>query len=136
MNLKATIVLASLIALMSSCGVSNSKVSDRIKAEWAIEEVCGKTTESAQNPAVIIFRNGGKFDGNASVNSFFGKYKIEGKDNLKFDNVGMTRMMGASMDIDDAVFKAIRNTSSIEIDGDFASVKDENGDVVMRLRRK
>ena len=74
-------------------------------------------------------------NGNASVNSFFDSYTTEG-DSLKIDHMGMTRMMGGSMDMEDAITKALNNTATVKIENDEATVFDHDGNAVMTLKRK
>lgn len=134
MNKKLMTMLAACVAVMTSCG--NAKVdTSAINGKWMIEEAMGVSTETADTEAFVDFDGKGKVNGNASVNTFFGTYKYDGK-TFKFDNIGMTQMLGASMDVEDAVTKAINSAAAIEINGDKATVKDNAGETVMSLIRK
>lgn len=134
MKKKLIIMLAACAAAAVSCGISKVDTT-LIKGDWHIEEAMGVSTETAENEAFISFDGKGKVNGNASVNTFFGSYKYDGK-TFKLDNIGMTQMLGMSMDVEDAVTKAINSAVSIEIDGDNATVKDIAGETVMTLVRK
>ena len=106
--MKKFFILSAICALMCSCG-SQKKVEGNtadLYGEWIIEKAMGLSTEGGEKQAFIKFAPDGKMNGNASVNSFFGGYELKG-DTLKLGNVGMTRMMGPSMDIEDAVVKAL-----------------------------
>ena len=48
----------------------------------------------------------------------------------------MTRMMGGSMDMEDAITKALNNTATVKIENDEATVFDRDGNAVMTLKRK
>lgn len=121
-------------AILTSCG--NAKVNTKaINGEWLIEQAMGVSTETAENEAFINFDGKGKVNGNASVNTFFGSYKFDGK-SLKLENLGMTQMLGMSMDVEDAITKAINSTAAIEIDGDKAVITNSDGEQVMTLVRK
>lgn len=122
---------------MCSCG-SQKKVEGNtadLYGEWIIEKAMGLSTEGGEKQAFIKFASDGKMNGNASVNSFFGGYELKG-DTLKLGNVGMTRMMGPSMDIEDAVVKALGESVTIKVNKKSASVLDKNGKVVMELKKK
>lgn len=131
------IVIAALSAgmiFLSSCG--NTKVaSDQIKGDWHIEEAMGVSTVGAEKEAFISFDGNGKVNGDASVNTFMGSYVFDGE-SLKLDNIGMTMMLGASMEIEDAITKAINSAAKIEIDGDKAVVRNDAGEQIMTLVRK
>lgn len=95
----------------------------------------GLSTETAEAPAFINFTEEGKVNGNSSVNLFNGEYKIEdGK--LEFSPLAMTRMMGRSMDVEQAVTEALNAAASIVADGDKAVVLSEAKDTVMVLSRQ
>lgn len=140
-NLKKTIMgaLASLVAvsmILSSCSSSkNAAGTSALEGEWNIVTACGKSAEGGMEPAFINFAKDGKVNGNASVNSFFGSYTFDGK-KLKLGQVGMTRMMGPSMDIEDAVTKAINTVETIKIDGKKATLFDADGKEVMTIEKK
>lgn len=128
-------MLASCMAMATSCGNTSKVDTSLINGEWLIENAMGVTTETAENEAFISFDGKGGVNGNASVNTFFGSYVYDGT-SLKLDNIGMTRMFGASMDVEDAITEAINTAASIEIDGDRATVRNEAGDAIMSLARK
>ena len=106
-----------------------------VDGEWVITNVNGKSTEGGERQAEIMFDGKGKVNGNASVNSFFGSYSVEG-DSLKFGPMGMTRMMGGSMEIEDAITKALGEVATVKVDGDKAVIMDAQGNEVMQLERK
>lgn len=135
--MKKFFILSAICALMCSCG-SQKKVEGYtadLYGEWIIEKAMGLSTEGGEKQAFIKFAPDGKMNGNASVNSFFGGYELKG-DTLKLGNVGMTRMMGPSMDIEDAVVKALGESVTIKVNKQSASVLDKNGKVVMELKKK
>lgn len=100
--------------------------------KWFIEEAMAKSTADGETKPFITFEKSGRMNGNASVNSFFGDYSFDGK-TLKLDNVGMTRMMGRSMDVERSVSDALDKSVTIKIDGKNAKVLDKKGNVVMVL---
>ena len=77
------------------------------------------------------------FAGNATVNSFFGDYRYVAEgDSLILDHVGMTRMMGGSMEIEAEVEKAINALVTVELADSVAVLFDKDKNQVMKLRRK
>ncbi|MGN0229435.1 MAG: META domain-containing protein [Muribaculaceae bacterium] len=127
-------VLGFLFAAMIMVACSTHSAVN-VDGEWVITNVNGKSTEGGDRQAEIMFDGKGKVNGNASVNSFFGSYSIEG-DSLKFGPMGMTRMMGGSMEIEDAITKALGEVATVKIDGDKAVIMDAQGNEVMQLERK
>ncbi len=127
-------VLGFLFAAMIMVACSTHSAVN-VDGEWVITNVNGKSTEGGDRQAEIMFDGKGKVNGNASVNSFFGSYSIEG-DSLKFGPMGMTRMMGGSMEIEDAITKALGEVATVKVDGDKALIMDAQGNEVMQLERK
>ncbi|MDE5986260.1 MAG: META domain-containing protein [Prevotella sp.] len=136
MKTRNLMMAALFAAMLSACNTAKTVVrtSGGLFGEWKIEQAMGKSTAGGDSPAVINFSSDGRINGNASVNSFFGGYTSDGK-SMSFTHVGMTRMMGQSMDIEDAVTEAINSTARISINGDDAVVYDKDGNVVMKLTR-
>ncbi len=87
------------------------------------------------NQPFISFQDSGKVTGNAGVNSFFGEYNLKG-DALSFGNMGMTRMMGPNMEIEDAVVKALNSAKSIQSKGDVIVILDADGVEAMQIKKK
>ena len=127
-----SIVFGAALMVMGSCSTQNNVKMD---GEWLITKACGINTVGGDKQASIRFDGKGQVNGNASVNSFFGSYTTEG-DSLKFGTMGMTRMMGGSMDMEDATTKPLNNTATVKIENDEATVFDHEGNAVMTLKRK
>ena len=129
------ILACSLASTVIGCNSSKSSIlASDIYGEWRIENVMGKSTADAESETFISFGRDGNVNGCASVNNFFGEYKLK-NGRLSFSNVGMTQMLGFSMDIDDAVAEALRKTAKIEIKGNTATVKSLDGKVIMTLKK-
>lgn len=127
---------AALMTAASSCTASKSATTaNSIMGSWDITEACGTSTAQGEKQAEITFADGGKVNGNASVNTFFGNYTLSGQQ-LKLDGIGMTRMMGQNMEVERAVTKALNAAATISVSGNTATVADASGTVVMRLTRK
>ncbi len=123
--------IAALCAMaLAACCPSN----ESIIGKWDIVSAYDVSTEGGDRPAMIMFNEEGQMNGNASVNSFFGSYNLDGE-KLTFSQVGMTRMMGQSMEIEDAVICAVNSTASVKIDGDKAEVYDAEGNLIMTLSK-
>ena len=137
MKMKLGLIAMLMATILSSCGCSKKleASSTTIQGEWTIETAMNKSTEGGEKQAFINFNSDGKMNGNATVNSFFGGYTLKGNE-ISFTQVGMTRMMGASMDIETAITQAIGEANTIEIKGDDATIADKAGNTVMVLKRK
>lgn len=138
--MKKLFTIVMVCALLSSCGSDEKKVEGNvgnIKGDWLIEEAMGKSTSGGEKEAFISFGEDGKFNGNTTVNSFFGEYSVvvEG-DSLKLSNIGMTRMVGPTMEIEDAIVKALGSYSTVNVSDSTAVMLDEKGEEVLKLRKK
>ena len=114
---------------------SQQKTAQALEGKWNIESANGQGTAEGEKQAFITFGRNGEVNGCSSVNSFFGSYTLDGK-KMQLSNLGMTRMMGPSMDIEDAVVKALGESVTIKVNEKSASVLDKNGKVVMELKKK
>lgn len=135
-------VFASLLAtgmIVVGCNSGKTVVADAasLHGEWSIVEAKGISTKDGTRPATITFSADGKVNGCATVNSFFGEYKFDGK-TLSFDHLGLTRMMGMehSMKIEEAVVDAINKTKSATVKKNKATLFDAEGNKVIELRSK
>lgn len=136
MKLRTGFLTALIAVLLASCGCSKSLVTTTsLTGDWTIEKALDKSTAGGENPATISFAADGSLNGCATVNRFFGAYHLKGN-TLSLSNIGMTRMMGASMDIEDAITQALNKTDKIEIKGDKATIYDKDNKVVMTLKKK
>ncbi|MGN0214114.1 MAG: META domain-containing protein [Muribaculaceae bacterium] len=126
------IVFGAVFMVLGSCSTQNTA---KIDGEWLITKAYDVNTVGGDKQAAIRFDGKGQVNGNASVNMFFGSYTAEG-DSLKFGAMGMTRMMGSSMEMEDAITKALGNTATVKIENDEATVFDREGKAVMTLKRK
>ena len=128
------IILSALCAMaIMSCSTQKSAMD--ITGKWNIEKAMGKSTVGADTSPFISFDKEGNINGNASVNSFFGSYNLNG-DKISFSNLGMTRMMGQSMDIEQAITEALGSTSTIKAEDFDAVFFNEKKDTVMILRKQ
>lgn len=128
-------MLAGLL-MLGSCGTCKKQgMTNDITGTWTIVEAMGESTAQGDSEAVITFDTEGKLTGNSSVNSFFGDYTLK-TGTLSFSNVGMTRRMGRSMDVETRVIQAVNESASISVDGSSAVISDKNGKAVMKLRKK
>lgn len=119
---------------MMACGAQRDAQQPDITGKWNIDNAMGISTQTAENPTFIDFEANGKMNGNASVNTFNGSFTLNGE-NLTLSNIGMTRMMGASMDVEDAITQALNNTASIHVDGEKAFIFNASNDTIMVLSK-
>lgn len=122
---------------MASCTTEtkrNYNLQSSILGQWEILQANGICTEGADNKPFILFTDSGYVNGNASVNNFFGQYTINA-DSLKFDQLGVTSMMGGSMEIESAIMSALNNCATLEMEDSILNIKDNEQKIVMTLKR-
>lgn len=125
-------VFAVAMIILGSCSTQNNA---KLDGEWLITNACGVNTQGGDSDAFIKFDGKGKVNGNATVNTFFGSYTTSGN-TLTFGTMGMTRMMGGSMKMEDAITDALNNTATWEVKNDEATIFNKDGKPVMTLKRK
>lgn len=131
------VTVSAVTMLLASCGSCKNaaSVSTDIRGDWSIETAMNNSTQGGDEPATISFGNDGRINGCATVNRFFGDYTNKAG-RLTFSTVGMTRMMGQSMDIERAICDALDKTYTVKVDGNTATIMDKDGKAVMVLKRK
>lgn len=127
-----SVLAVALIFVMVGCSTQNNA---KLDGEWLITNACGVNTQGGDSDAFINFDGNGKVNGNATVNTFFGSYTTSGN-TLTFGTMGMTRMMGGSMKMEDAITDALNNTATWEVNNDEATIFNKEGKPVMTLKRK
>lgn len=126
------IAAAMSMTMMLSCGSQNKA---NMIGSWLITEAYGVNAAGGENQAEISFDRKGNVNGNASVNTFMGDYRMDGE-TLTIGNVAKTMRMGASMEVEDAVSKSINTVKKVKVDGDKATFYDADGKAIMKLQRK
>ena len=129
--MKKNLFLVAIAAVMMSCSTATS--TPNIAGEWTIVEAMGVNAENGDSPATIQF-DSAQVNGCSSVNRFFGSYTLNG-DTLDFGPMGMTRMMGGSMEIEQAVVEALDKVKFVSVDGNQAVLLNANREEVMKLNR-
>lgn len=132
--MKKIIMALAAVLILAACSSKNNTTKANLTGKWAIQEAMGVSTSSADTKPYISFEKDGTLNGNASVNLFNGSYKLSGS-KLTISNVGMTKMMGASMEVEDAVTDAINNVASIQIKDGKVLVLDSKGKTIMVLSK-
>ena len=126
-------LLISTIVLPGCTSQKETTIED-IAGQWNIESACGQSTAEGEAQAFINFGENGEMTGCTSVNNFFGQYALkDGK--LVLENIGMTRRMGASMEVEMAVTEALNAISTIEVKDSTATILNEEGKVIMTLKK-
>lgn len=127
---KTFIAMASVLAFSACC--NNNAAENKLAGKWNIDSAMGVSTEAAENPAFIEFAEDGSLNGCTSVNLFNSSYTLDGE-TLTFGDIAMTKMMGLSMEVEDAVTAALNATAGVLIDGEQACILDAQKDTVMVL---
>lgn len=136
-TLFSTTLLASFSIMFCSCAGSKNFSENKydMTGTWNIVTAMDKSTKGGDKEPEITFGKDGKIHGNASVNSFFGGYTQKGNV-IEFSNMGSTRMMGKSMDIEQAISEAFEKTHTVKVKGNKATVYDKSGRKIMTMKKK
>lgn len=124
------------VAALCSCGTGKKvDASKAILGDWEIVEAGGKTVAPGFDKATISFDDKGGVHGNTSINYFFGEYSVKGE-GIKFGNVGLTKMMGPTPDVEKAVVDGLNTGVKVKFeDNDNAAVLAKDGTEVLKLKR-
>ena len=110
--------IAAVALILASC--AQPKVAD-----LPFENTCWKLVElnGDENPAFaagdsFTFKlDGEAITGKGSVNRFFGGYELS-DEGFKVGDMGMTRMMGPNIELEDAYVQMLHNVDGYEVNGE------------------
>ena len=134
--MKKVILMVMAVAAICSCGAGKKNdVAKALVGDWEIVEAGGAAVEAGFEKPTISFDDKGGVHGNTSINGFFGNYKVEG-DAIKFGEMGVTKMMGPTPEVETAVLEGLDSAAKVEFaDNDNASVLSKDGKTVLKLKR-
>lgn len=119
---------------LSACRSCDVAVQGITSETWNIVEVKGKVISEYDQQPFIMFAEDGRYNGNASVNNFFGEYTIKGE-SISFSDAGMTRKMGRSMQTETEIMQALFGARKIKVSGNDVTLSDENGKELLKLSK-
>lgn len=134
-SILSTFVVAAGILTVSCSSNQPAASSANIEGEWNITEANGVSTENGDTTATISFTTDGKVNGNTSVNYFFGEYTFN-NDTLTFNQMGATKRMGGSMDVEQAILEALAAVKTASVKNNEAVLMDNEGNEVIVLTKK
>ncbi|MFI3278142.1 MAG: META domain-containing protein [Rikenellaceae bacterium] len=134
-----TFVVALSVALTLSCccACRSGNASRDIKlggTTWQVEQIGSSNFTPTDDKYTITFGEDGKVNGLAECNRFFGDYATSDKKELKFDHMGMTRMMCPQPDREDLFTQMLGKVTHYAIDGKTLILLN-NGESVALLRK-
>ena len=87
--------------------------------QWKLVELYGEGHEAFESGDTFTFTlDAGTITGKGSVNRFFGGYEYSEAEGLEIGDLGMTRMMGPNIDLEDAYVQMFDKVEGCEIEGD------------------
>ena len=125
------------LTTLGACNTNTENITEKttdLTGAWNITEAKGLSTDSAETLPFIHFTDSGTINGNASVNTFFGRFTSNG-DSLSMYDMGATMMMGRSMELEMAIMQAMEQCTTIEMLDSVLYVKDAEGNRIMTLER-
>lgn len=133
-RLAVQFVLAAAISVFTMCSNNNGIP---VESNWELESIYfnGSTMTPPEDHApTLAFLKDSKIAGETGCNRFFGDFTLAGE-NLKFENIGSTRMMCPQMQFETAYLEVIANTASYSIDNGKLTLKDNAGNIIALLEK-
>ena len=126
--------LAAALLVFSMCS-NNSNIP--VESNWNVEYICSNGTQITppqEHNATIAFLKDSKIAGETGCNRFFGDYIINGEE-IKFENLGSTRMMCPQMQFETAYLQTISEVASYNINNNQLILKDSAGNIIALLKK-
>lgn len=130
------IILSIVLGVMCMSCCSNKYVAANISGDWKIDNVLGIEVNASEEevPSISFQKEESRFYGSTGCNSFFGEFKTsDDKNEITLNNVGSTKKLCADMTVEDAIFSAFSQVSSVVYDKNDMQLKDKDGKILMEL---
>jgi len=133
---KSGITALAIALLLTACGSSPRFTSDDLFGQWYIEYI-GDEPVLENSQATLDFKQEGKLAGNASCNSFFGRYRFENFE-IHFSELGTTRKRCIpAIDAQEQRFlSALPKARSMVFEHGLMVLRDDNEKALIKASRK
>ncbi|MCH5330526.1 MAG: META domain-containing protein [Alistipes sp.] len=124
--------IAAAAMLFAACDATPTENLPLENTVWKLVELNGENNEAfAEGDSFTFTLDAGTITGKGSVNRFFGGYEYSEAEGLEVGDLGMTRMMGPNVDLEDAFVQIFDKVNGCEVEGDVLTLTD--GDEVLAV---
>ena len=127
MNMKRIFAAATLLAVMTACGGSQTKNVPLEGTTWKLakmEQIPAAAIDGEEDFFTLQFNAADTLvAGRTNCNRFFGRYDLNGR-TLKFENMAMTRMACPEMEYEEAFVQMLNGVDAYEIKGEALKLLD------------
>ena len=119
------ILIAAAAFLLASCAtkVQNLPLEN---TQWKLVSLYGDTNPAFEKGDSFTFTlDAGSITGKGSVNRFFGGYEYSDTKGLEIGDLGMTRMMGPNVDLEDSFVQMFDKVDGCTVKGDVLTLTGE-----------
>ncbi len=130
------IILSIVLGFMCMSCCSNKYAAANLSGDWKIDKVLDIQVNASEEetPYISFQTEESRFYGTTGCNSFFGEFKTsDDKNEITLNNVGSTKKLCADMTVEDAIFSAFSQVSSVVYDKNDMQLKDKDGKILMEL---
>lgn len=118
------ILIAAAAFLFASCAtVQNLPLEN---TQWKLVTLYGESNPAFESGDSFTFTlDAGSITGKGSVNRFFGGYEYSDTEGLEIGDLGMTRMMGPNVDLEDSFVQMFDKVDGCSVKGDVLTLTGE-----------
>ena len=120
------LIIAAAALMFAACDEQTVAVEDMPLegTTWKLVELNGEANPAfGENDCFYFTLDNNSITGKGSVNRFFGGYEITDEGALDIGELGMTRMMGPNIDLENSFVQMFDNISGCTIDGNTLTLK-------------
>lgn len=120
------LIIAAAALMFAACDEQTVTVEDMPLegTTWKLVELNGEANPAfGENDCFYFTLDNNSITGKGSVNRFFGGYEITDEGALDIGELGMTRMMGPNIDLENSFVQMFDNISGCTIDGNTLTLK-------------
>ena len=130
------IILSIVLGCMCMSCCSTKYAAANISGDWKIDKVLDIQVNASEEetPYISFQTEESRFYGTTGCNSFFAEFKTsDDRTEITLNNVGSTKKLCADMTVEDAIFSAFSQVSSVVYDKNDMQLKDKDGKILMEL---
>jgi len=111
-----------------------TKQTELTEKHWKLVELGGiLVSETSREPFIVFEKEENRVHGNTSCNNFFGTFELRGKNQIRFSQIGTTKMACIGNNMEVPFIQALDSTIMYKTDNDSLSILDAKGTILARF---
>jgi len=111
-----------------------TKQTELTEKHWKLVELGGiLVSETSREPFIVFENDENRVRGNTSCNNFFGTFELKEKNQIRFSQIGTTKMACIGNNMEVPFIQALGSAIMYKTDNDSLSILDAKGTILARF---